>query len=381
MQAKRNLLSVVSGILMIVVTLFKISVSMRCFTSLADFGWMWSNFITAIEPVFYIALAVALLMNNRKVAIASYTGIAITEVVLMIIIGIEWHWIRLNYNWGLIHFIFGPWVNSIISFAVEGVMIFMLLASTILSEETGKKILKYIWFVPATIYFLFSNYNLLLGLFGWFPGIIPSLEFIVTFLSYLTLGLWALAIYVPKVKKSEIKECGSFKAVSGTEGYCDLVVHILLLLFTFGIWHYIWIYKTTSYLNNTPGEEHRNPTTKLLLCMFVPFYYIYWTYKSAQRIDKLALSKGQSSDISTLCLILSIFVGIVPPIIMQDKINNIVRTKSNIDTANNSESSSTQAAQPVIGIADELKKYKDLLDSGVITQEEFEAKKKELLGL
>ena len=31
--------------------------------------------------------------------------------------------------------------------------------------------------------------------------------------------------------------------------------------------------------------------------------------------------------------------------------------------------------------ADELKKYKELLDSGVISQEEFEAKKKQLLGL
>lgn len=31
--------------------------------------------------------------------------------------------------------------------------------------------------------------------------------------------------------------------------------------------------------------------------------------------------------------------------------------------------------------ADELKKYKDLLDSGVISQEEFNAKKKQLLGL
>ena len=30
---------------------------------------------------------------------------------------------------------------------------------------------------------------------------------------------------------------------------------------------------------------------------------------------------------------------------------------------------------------DELKKYKDLLDSGVITQEEFDAKKKQILGL
>jgi len=30
---------------------------------------------------------------------------------------------------------------------------------------------------------------------------------------------------------------------------------------------------------------------------------------------------------------------------------------------------------------DEIKKYKELLDSGIITQEEFDAKKKELLGL
>ena len=31
--------------------------------------------------------------------------------------------------------------------------------------------------------------------------------------------------------------------------------------------------------------------------------------------------------------------------------------------------------------ADELKKFKDLLDAGIITQEEFDAKKKQLLGL
>lgn len=31
--------------------------------------------------------------------------------------------------------------------------------------------------------------------------------------------------------------------------------------------------------------------------------------------------------------------------------------------------------------ADELKKYKDLLDGGIITQEEFEIKKKQLLNI
>lgn len=41
----------------------------------------------------------------------------------------------------------------------------------------------------------------------------------------------------------------------------------------------------------------------------------------------------------------------------------------------------TTNEKTVISSADEIKKFKDLLDSGIITQEEFDAKKKELLGL
>ena len=40
----------------------------------------------------------------------------------------------------------------------------------------------------------------------------------------------------------------------------------------------------------------------------------------------------------------------------------------------------TQTAQQIIPI-EELKKLKELLDAGVITQEDFDAKKKQLLGL
>lgn len=39
------------------------------------------------------------------------------------------------------------------------------------------------------------------------------------------------------------------------------------------------------------------------------------------------------------------------------------------------------SSSTVIGGADEIKKYKELLDNGAITQEEFDAKKKQLLGL
>ena len=160
--------------------------------------------------------------------------------------------------------------------------------------------------------------------------------------------------------------------------YYSLAKHILLLLFTFGIWFFIWIYRVTGYTNCVKDEEERNPTSKLLLCLFVPFYLIYWTYKTAQRIDKMAMAKGLQSDLSTLCLILAIFVPIIPPILMQDKLNTIA-------TANNAKATPSQKPQMVdsvtLGTAEELKTYKELLDQGVITQEEFDAKKKQLLGL
>ena len=40
-----------------------------------------------------------------------------------------------------------------------------------------------------------------------------------------------------------------------------------------------------------------------------------------------------------------------------------------------------QQVQPMLSEADEIRKYKNLLDEGIITQEEFKAKKKQLLGL
>ena len=176
------------------------------------------------------------------------------------------------------------------------------------------------------------------------------------------------------------------------EAYCGMAKHILLLLFTFGIWPLIWVYRMTRYTNAVKDEPERNPTTKLLLCMFIPFYSIYWTYKTAQRIDKLAAAKSVSSDIATLCLILEFFIPIVPMILMQDKLNSVVTARSVPPQAPQySQPQAPQYSQPqeaayaqpqtASSVADELKTYKDLLDSGILTQEEFDAKKKQLLGL
>jgi uncharacterized membrane protein len=133
------------------------------------------------------------------------------------------------------------------------------------------------------------------------------------------------------------------------------------------------VYRTTSFTNIAKNEEYRNPTTKLLLCMFVPFYSIYWYYKTAQRIDKIAKDKGVASDLATICLILAIFVPIVPPILMQAKINDIFEGKV--------AATAPKETDKNISDAQALEKYKELLDKGIITQEEFDIKKKEILGL
>ena len=46
-----------------------------------------------------------------------------------------------------------------------------------------------------------------------------------------------------------------------------------------------------------------------------------------------------------------------------------------------SNETATKQANEAVSAADELKKFKELLDSGIITQDEFDAKKKQLLGI
>lgn len=155
--------------------------------------------------------------------------------------------------------------------------------------------------------------------------------------------------------------------------YCGMGTHIVLCLYTMGIWYFIWIYRTTKYLNETSNLEKYNPKSELLLCIFIPFYQIFWYYKHGQKIDSLLKQRRiNNSDMTFMFLILAIIVPVLACVLMQDKINAVCNTKMLSDRINNEEIDST---------TEQLKKYKDLLDSGVITQEEFDTKKKQLLGL
>ena len=112
-----------------------------------------------------------------------------------------------------------------------------------------------------------------------------------------------------------------------------------------------------------------------MLCIFVPFYQIYWIYKHGQKIDIFAKSKNlDHSDVATLYLILVILNPIVAIILMQDKINFLCTVPARKNAAHNAPAYGQNAAQT-------LKQYKELLDCNAITQEEYDAIKKQLLGL
>ncbi len=108
------------------------------------------------------------------------------------------------------------------------------------------------------------------------------------------------------------------------EGYCSILKFILLSIVTLGIYTYIWFYRTTAYLNRYKGEPAQDAALQTVLCIFVPYYLIYWTYTNARRVDGYAKERGVPSDLSTICLVLSIFFALAAYVLMQDKLNNLI---------------------------------------------------------
>ena len=250
-----------------------------------------------------------------------------------------------------------------------------------------------LWFLPC----IYPTFDLLIRLINLFrigrsfglgpvgfirfagmidPGLVSIVGYFWTTL-FFAAALWLTARWIAYPYGTDKAAASGATGAAAGDGYVSMGKCVLLLLFTFGIYYLVWIYRTTGYLNRVDDEPPRNPTTKLLLCMFVPFYSIYWMYKSAQRVDKLAQARGIPSDLSTLCLILAIFISFIPPMLMQDKINQIALAENGVQPP---QPASMRAAPPV-SVPEELKAYKELLDSGAITQEEYEQKKKQLLGL
>ena len=221
------------------------------------------------------------------------------------------------------------------------------------------------------------------------------------------------------------------------EGFVKLWVFVLLYIVTFGIYMYFWIYKTVGLLNKKTDSQD-GQVQQLLLCMFVPFYMLYWIYKYSNKIMEYCNKVGyRIEDITTKCIVLSV-CGVVSTVItlllfylpiswlfsiagyaciiiayalLQNAINGAVLyelnpvghtakvmmtdpkitnekatgtiCKSNTVSANDlvdkPESVVTVNTGAEASVVEQLRGLKALYDEGIITEEEFNYKKKELL--
>lgn len=346
----------------------------------------------------------------------------------LIIVGVSWVLLLIYYiafvhfSWQAYGYRYYSWYSDIRIPAVLGYLLACaayVIGAVLASPKPQSKAL---YFIPAALFLLGSLFlNSFYSTFSIISFLIELAALVCAGLSFSALAgpsqpgqKYAGAYRQDAPPQRDIPEAAGSSSLPG-EAYVSLFSHVLLLLFTFGIWYLVWIYKTTRRLNACRDEEPRDPTAKLLLCMFIPFYSIYWMYKSAQRVDRLAYDSGVPSDISTLCLILAIFIPIVPAILIQDKMNKIVAAsapqqpysnagarprqdysapnqgtyaRQSTDSATNQ---GAQARQPSGGAAPsgvkinedavtQLKAYKELMDMGIVTKDEFDAKKRELLG-
>ena len=207
------------------------------------------------------------------------------------------------------------------------VILAALAATTVIPQlDQFRELAKKLWFVPGAISALSAVISTIRSLSMGIPFgvLIPSLiGTLIGVAMVLLLGKWIVDPYDRIAYGAEEGFGYEGGAAATGSGYISMATHVLLMLFLGGIWLYVWIYKTTRYLNCAPDSEYRNPTTKLLLCMFVPFYYLYWVHQSSKRIDSISNAQGIPSDSAATNLILAIFIGIVPPILMQSKINSL----------------------------------------------------------
>ena len=353
--------------------LFIISISLQ----LIYFGLSYIDIWVIIRYVSIAVIAVSCFMNNYYIMIVGMLSQAIVYCQFMISLIEEVVQYPETYNFANIVSVILTQVGLIIVFL--GISLFCVF--TLIKSEKAKKVFKYIGIILIICVALMAI-HVIIDFIDYMISYASSsfaenaMYFIYNYSEFSYFGSIIILLISFMTSQKEI----TFPASSTAYGksYKSLVPHVLLLLFTCGIYYLLWIYRTTDSLNACTNEEYRTPANKLLLCMFVPFYSIYWTYKSAHRIDMLGYEKGIQGDTATLSLILSLFVPILPPILMQSKLNSVIMA----DSASPAVATAMQyAAKPVDNGYNDLEKLKELYDKGVITEEEFTEKKKQVLGI
>lgn len=108
------------------------------------------------------------------------------------------------------------------------------------------------------------------------------------------------------------------------DGYVDMTKHVLLTAVTALVWHYIWVYSVSLYLNAYAEGKKIKAGTQLLRYIFVPFYYIYWFNKHGHVISRIEEGRGEmTGKLHPGMMIFACLVPFAASVVMQNRINAI----------------------------------------------------------
>lgn len=163
----------------------------------------------------------------------------------------------------------------------------------------------------------------------------------------------------------------------------SVALSIFLSVTTCGIYFLYWfasIVEQVRYFH----KDYRDPSSEILLNIFVPFYGYYWFYTRGKQMYHDSVSRGGNlKDSSGVYLVLSILgMSIVALALMQNAMNNYTSSPKSTHGAmyNNQNPGLSEKDTPEKTVMDSMNELASLLDAGLITQEDFEKKKQDILN-
>lgn len=180
---------------------------------------------------------------------------------------------------------------------------------------------------------------------------------------------------------------------------------IVALGITVGLFFIMWFvmnanafYRETTMMDTLLSEDFFIILGVALIPLLLALLFYFWfannqlTVTDKRIYGKVAFGKRVDlplDSISAVAMTIVLFYGLSVStssgritFYLIQKRNEVHKAISDLIIERQSKSNETIIKQEIPqSNADELKKFKDLLDSGVITQEEFEAKKKQLLNI
>ena len=183
----------------------------------------------------------------------------------------------------------------------------------------GDKLREY-WYVPALLFAVTLVYALLFGAAAaLFAGRWWGMRGFVN-LTTLLWGVFALLLGMKVSGRESLPQRSAPEAEAPAPALrrCSMAKLLFLSLITLGIWGFVWVFRTTAALRAYEDRHPRRPLFELLFCLLLPFYGIYWCYKSAQLVEK---ASGENARFDVLCLVMAVLLPPVAMILIQDKIN------------------------------------------------------------